>query len=118
MVSVICLNCLLAVLVCWLAKVLWQWRCAITQLTRQLQSYEPNASTTPQQVGYALMQRRAQITEMRLGVAQGMAQWQQRSRQIRQTLQLIRILRTVLAYRNLTYRNLPYRKTNSRRNSD
>lgn len=113
MVSVICLNCLLAVLVCWLAKVLWQWRCAIAQLTRQLQSYEPNASTTPQQVGYALMQRRAQIAEMRLGIAQGMVQWQQRSRQIKQAWQLIQILRTVLTYRNLTYR-----KANSRRNSD
>ncbi|MGB3300091.1 MAG: hypothetical protein WBA76_17650 [Phormidesmis sp.] len=94
-VSVICLNCLLAVLMCWLARALWRWRCAISRLTHQLQSYEPRASLMPRQTGYVLTRRRSQIAELRLGMAWGRAQWQMRSHQAKQLFQLVQLVRAL-----------------------
>lgn len=121
MISVICLNCLLAVLVCWLARLLWRWRCAISRLTHQLQSYEPNASLMPRQTGYALTRRRSQVAELRLDMALGMAQWQMRSRQISQLIQLMRVLQMTLGYSAFIRRHSSKKlkpSIDSRRNSD
>jgi hypothetical protein len=107
MVIVIGLNCLLAALMVWLARLVWRWRCALAQLQGQLQSQlqnplqdqlqnqGPKTLLAPGQVGYALTRSRTQIAEMRLFVAQ----WQMRSRQAKQLLQLLQILRTVLFFR-------------------
>jgi hypothetical protein len=103
---VIGLNCLLAALVFGLVRLFWYWRCAVAQLnvelnvqlTAQLHSHKDSnhkASLSPQQMGYALTRRRTQIAETRLLVAR----WQMRSRQLKQTWQLLQVLRTVLSYR-------------------
>jgi hypothetical protein len=105
---VIGLNCLLAMLIFGLVRLFWQWRCALAKLNDQLHCHEanyhganrhqtnaPQASLSPQQMGYALTRRRTQIAETRLMVAR----WQVRSRQLKQTWQLIQILRNVLLYR-------------------
>lgn len=93
-VSVICLNGLIAVGVCWLTYWFWQWRGSLIQLNRWLQKTEQLSHRDSQQMGYELMLRRAQIIEARLGLAQ----WKLRSRQIRQVLKLLSLLRTVLIY--------------------
>lgn len=100
---VIGLNCVLAALILGLVRLFWQWRCALAKLNDQLHCHEANrhqanaqhASLSPQQMGYELTRRRTQIAETRLMVAR----WQMRSRQIKQTWQLLQILRTVLLYR-------------------
>ena len=102
-VAVVALNCLLAMLVCRLALGLWRWRRAIAKLTYELQSHELAMNLAPNQVGYALAQRRMQIVETRLSLAV----WQQRSRQTQQIIKLIRGLQTLLLLRS--------RKTNFRR---
>jgi hypothetical protein len=104
---VIGLNCLLAALVFGLVRLFWHWRCAVAQLNGQLNAqlhrHEANrqqfnahkALLSPQQMGYALTRHRTQIAETRLLVAR----WQMRSRQLKQTWQLLQVLRTVLTYR-------------------
>lgn len=96
MVIAICLNCLLAVFISWLAWGLWQWRCALAQVNRQWQIYEIEMSLAPKQASYDLARRRFQLVAARLRVGQ----WQQRSRQIQQILQLVQFLRTVVVLRN------------------
>lgn len=94
MLSVICLNCLLAVLTGWLAYRLWQWRCQLTQLTAWLQ-HTASTSLYRGELGYAIALKRVQLSEARLGVAQ----WQLRSKQTRQVLRFAKFLRLLLLYR-------------------
>lgn len=96
MVIAITLNCLLAVLVCWLTSRLWQWRCALTHVNQALQNHKTTLNLAPKQAGYAIALRRMQLIETRLSLAQ----WQQRSRQLQQTLQLIRGLQTIVLMRS------------------
>ncbi|KPQ37623.1 MAG: Septum formation initiator [Phormidesmis priestleyi Ana] len=91
--SVIAFNCLLAALVCWLAFWLWRWQLKIGVLAAYLQSYERDIGLAPQQMGYGLMRKRAQIVQARLTVAQ----WQQRSHQLKQLVQLLQTLRSLRA---------------------
>ncbi len=103
MVIVIGLNCLLAVLVLGLARLFWQWRCAMVRLNQHLQNHPPNTQLTSQKMGYSLTRHRTQIALSRLRVAQWQQwqrQWQLRSRQINQTFQAIQILRSLLSYRS------------------
>jgi len=93
MLAVISLNCLLAVLVSYMALGLWRWRCQLQQLTAQLHSM----TIAPKQVGYAITLKRVQLAEARLGLAR----LQQRSQQARQTLQLVKLLRLLLLYRSV-----------------
>ncbi len=95
MIIVIGLNCLLAALVFGLTCLFWRWRCAVVMLNHQLQRHQPNTSQASGKMGYALIHNRTQIAQMRLTVAQ----WQMRSHQLKQTLQMLQILRTVLRYR-------------------
>lgn len=68
---VVAANCLLAGLVLWLAIVLWRWRCELSRLTDWLQSVnaDSSAASAPQRMGLALMVRRSQLIETRLGLA-------------------------------------------------
>lgn len=88
--SVVCLNCLLAVLTGWLTYRLWRWRCKLIQVTAWL-----NTGLAPQQMGYAITLKRAQLAETRLELAH----LQLRSKQIRQIAQFIKFLRLLLLYR-------------------
>ncbi len=90
MLSVVCLNCLLAVLISWLAYRLWQWRCQLIQVTAWL-----NTRSAPQQMSYAIAFKRAQLAGTRLELAR----LQLRSKQIRQIAQFIKFLRLLLLYR-------------------
>ena len=94
MLSVIGLNCLLAVLTGWLAYRLWRWRCWLTQLTSWLR-HTASAPLCTGDLGYAIALKRVQLAEARLGIAQ----WQLRSRQTRQILQFAKFLRLLLLYR-------------------
>ncbi len=95
MLSVICFNCLLAVLMGWLAYRLWQWRCRrLTQLTVWLR-HGASVSAYRGELGYAIALKRVQLAEARLGLAR----WQLRSRQARQVLRFVRFLRLLLLYR-------------------
>ncbi|MEL6814086.1 MAG: hypothetical protein AAFP03_04635 [Cyanobacteria bacterium J06598_3] len=94
-ITVITLNSLIALGVCWLAYGLWQWRQGLIVVNSWLQSKDATARNTPQEIGYALTLRRVQLTQLRLGLAQ----WQLRSRQLRQLLGLLKLLRTLLIYR-------------------
>ena len=87
---VIGLNTFLAIGVLALARQLWRWRSGLVQLTLSLQS----VNVVPGEMGYALMFRRVQLVEARLGVAQ----FQRRSRQLKQLLQLLSLLRIILRY--------------------
>lgn len=100
MLTVICLNCLLAVLVGWLTYRLWGCRRHLAHLSTLLQSPELSSQWTPQQLSYQLTLKRAQIAETRLGVAL----WQMRSQQIRQVLRAITYLQLLLRYRQATQR--------------
>lgn len=90
MLSVIGLNCLTAVLIGWLAYRLWRWRCELAQVTAWL-----NTGLAPQQMGYAIALKRAQLAETRLELTR----LQLRSKQIRQIAQFIKFLRLLLLYR-------------------
>ncbi len=93
MLAVIAFNCSLAVLVSGFAIYLWRWRTWLQQLTARAQT----ASLSPQTIGYALTLQRLRLVETRLGVAKV----EMRSRQVRQGLQLIQLLRILLIYRRI-----------------
>ncbi|MEO1791509.1 MAG: hypothetical protein AAFR25_04695 [Cyanobacteria bacterium J06629_19] len=90
MLTVIICNCLIALLITYLAVGLWKWRTGLQQLTHRLQ----NISLSPRELSYVLTLRRLQLVETRLG----MAKIKLRSRQVRQGLRLIQLLRILLAY--------------------
>lgn len=94
-ILVIVLNGLIALGVCWLAYGLWQWRQGLIGFNRWLQSTGNTARRTPQEMGYALTLQRVQLTQVRLQLSR----WQLRSRQFRQLLKLLQLLRTLLIYR-------------------
>lgn len=94
-ITVIALNSLIALGVCWLAYGLWQWRHRLIVFNSWLQSTDTTARNAPRQMGYSLTLQRVQLTQVRLGLAQ----WQLRSRQFRQLLKLLQLLRTLLIYR-------------------
>ncbi|MEL6937567.1 MAG: hypothetical protein AAFO84_00060 [Cyanobacteria bacterium J06598_1] len=95
---VIAINLLMAGLVGVLTCGLWHWKQEIAQITAQLE----RVSLNPQAVRYGLTLRRVQLAEVRLGVSQ----WQMRSRQFKQTLQLIQIIRFILLFRKNKGRSL------------
>ncbi len=105
MLTVICLNCLLAALVGWLTYRLWGCRRHLAYLSTLLQSPELSSQWTPQQLSYRLTLRRAQIAETRLEVAL----WQRRSQQIRQVLRAITYLQLLLRYRQVRQRRVTKR---------
>lgn len=105
MLTVICLNCLLTVLVGWLTYQLWGCRRHLAHLSALLQSPELNSQWTPHQLSYQLALKRAQIAETRLGVAL----WQMRSQQIRQVLRAITYLQLLLRYRQARQRRVTKR---------
>lgn len=92
---VICLNCLIALCVFWLASGLWQWRCRLALWAQQLEQREGEFRLRSQQARYGLTYRRVQIAQTQLAVATQLARWQQRSRQIRAIQQLIRLFQLV-----------------------
>ncbi|NJM95983.1 MAG: hypothetical protein HC800_01090 [Phormidesmis sp. RL_2_1] len=92
---VIGINCLLTILILKMAHRLWHMRCRIAHLAARLQYLAQNAMLGPQQAGYVLAIKRAQIAETRLKFAQ----WQLRSRQIRQIIKMVELLRALVLYR-------------------
>lgn len=111
---VIGLSVLLIAGVLWLAKRLWRWRAQLVLLNQQIErqplegltsgplshlSYQAPqtraSQRVPREIGYELMLRRSQIAQTRLDVAR----WQLRSRQIRQVLQFLRLMRSLWLYR-------------------
>lgn len=111
---VIGLSVLLIAGVLWLAKRLWRWRAQLVLLNQQIERQPLEGLTSgplshlshqapqtrasqrvPREIGYELMLRRSQIAQTRLDVAR----WQLRSRQIRQVLQFLRLMRSLWLYR-------------------
>ncbi|MFK8184819.1 MAG: hypothetical protein AB8B99_15720 [Phormidesmis sp.] len=101
MLIAICLNCLLALFVCWLALSLWRWRCHLSRLAQQLEGCEGDLKLLPQQARYGLTHRRVQIAQTQFRWVKFLALWQQRSRQLKQLRQLIRLLQLVLLSRRV-----------------
>jgi hypothetical protein len=84
---VVVVNCLLAGLVLWLTAVLWRWRDELARLTDWLQSHAAadSVAVKSQQMGLALMVRRSQLIEAKLGLTR----LQLMSRQLSQLLRLL-----------------------------
>lgn len=110
MLTVICLNCLLAALVGWLTYRLWGCRRHLAHLSVLLQSPELSSQWTPQQLSYQLALKRVQIVQTRLGVAL----WQRRSQQIRQVLRAIAYLQLLLRYRAKQRRETSHKGADAR----
>ena len=84
---VVVVNCLLAGLVLWLTAVLWRWRDELARLTDWLRSHAAadSVAVKSQQMGLALMVRRSQLIEAKLGLTR----LQLMSRQLSQLLRLL-----------------------------
>ncbi|MEM9091424.1 MAG: hypothetical protein AAGC93_22130 [Cyanobacteria bacterium P01_F01_bin.53] len=97
LIIVIGLNSLLALGVCWLTHGLWQWRRGLINFNSWLQSAQQSSQDKPQQMGYDLIVKRAQIAQTRLDLAR----WRLRSRRLHQVIQLISLFRSLLLYRRI-----------------
>ncbi|MEL6160547.1 MAG: hypothetical protein AAGJ95_07855 [Cyanobacteria bacterium J06554_11] len=91
MTLVIVLNCLIAALMFALTYLLWCGRCRLARLVAVLDAFRLG----PSQMGYAVVQRRVQLAETRLGLVR----LRQRSQQFQQIVRLVKLLRVVMLYR-------------------
>lgn len=104
MIVALCLNAMIAAAICWLTYQLWRWRQCLISLNRSLEQASEQSSLAslcllPSTASYHLMLKRAQIANIRLGVAH----IQMRSHQLVQIVKLIQMLQTIFLYRKHRY---------------
>lgn len=100
LIFAVCLNGLITIFVLRLTLWLWRWRYRLQEVAQQLDHSERELAISSQAVRYSLAHRRVQVAQSRLSVLKSFAVWEQRSKQIKQVRQLVRLLQLVLVVRN------------------